>query len=116
MTKYEEANIEFNHVRISDMIKQLQAVQEQYGDIIVSVTDDCGFACYDLKANVIDIDDWFRALQIDNCQKAANAVKEKYENVWQHYFDHKAAAEQQQKRSEYRSDNDAWMYTINAMF
>ena len=60
--------------------------------------------------------DWFRALQIDNCQKAAIAVKEKYENVWQHYFDHKAAAEQQQKRSEYRSDNDAWMYTINAMF
>ena len=29
MTKYEEVNIEFNHVRISDMIKQLQAVQEQ---------------------------------------------------------------------------------------
>lgn len=60
--------------------------------------------------------DWFRALQIDNCQKAANAVKEKYENVWQPYFVHKAEAEQQQKRSEYRSDNDAWMYTFNAMF
>lgn len=57
MTKYEEANIEFNHVRISDMIKQLQAVQEQYGDIIVSVIDDCGFACFDLKANVIDINE-----------------------------------------------------------
>ena len=55
MTKPEEANIEFNHVRISDMIKQLQAVQEQYGDIIVSVVDDCGFACYDLKANVMRV-------------------------------------------------------------
>lgn len=60
--------------------------------------------------------DWFRALQIDNCQKAANAVKQKYENVWQTYFEHKAEAEQQHKRHERRSDNDAWMYTFNAMF
>lgn len=63
--------------------------------------------------------DWFRALQIDNCQKAANAVKQKYENVWQPYFEHKAEAEaeQQHKRSEQRrSDNDAWLYTFNAMF
>lgn len=61
--------------------------------------------------------DWFRALQIDNCQKAANAVKQKYENVWQPYFEHKAEAEQQHKRSEQRrSGNDAWLYTFNAMF
>lgn len=57
MTKYEEADIEFNHVRISDMIKQLQVVQEQYGDIVVSVVDDCGFSCYDLRVDVIDINE-----------------------------------------------------------
>lgn len=68
MTKYEEANIDFKHVRISDMIKQLQAVQEQYGDIVVSVVDDCGFACYDLKANVIDIDECGRELFGDDRQ------------------------------------------------
>lgn len=70
MTKYEEANIEFSHVRISDMIKQLQAVQEQYGDIVVSVVDDCGFVCYDLKANIIDIDDCGRELFGDDRQRA----------------------------------------------
>lgn len=60
--------------------------------------------------------DWFRALQIDNCQKAANAVKQKYENIWQSYFELKAEAEQQHKRHKRRSDNDVWLYTFNAMF
>lgn len=50
------------------MIKQLQAVQEQYGDIVVSVVDDCGFACYDLKANVIDIGECGRELFGDDRQ------------------------------------------------
>ena len=70
MTKYEEANIDFKHVRISDMIKQLQAVQEQYGDIIVSVIDDCGFACFDLKAYVMDINECGGELFGDDRQRA----------------------------------------------
>lgn len=54
---YGDVKVDFDHVRISEVIKRLQAVQEQYGDIIVGTYDDCGLTDFRTGMEIIDIDE-----------------------------------------------------------
>lgn len=54
---YGDVKVDFDHVRISEVIKRLQAVHEQYGDIIVGTYDDCGLTDFRTAMEVIDIDE-----------------------------------------------------------
>ena len=73
---YGVVKVDFDHVRISDVIKRLQAVQAQYGDIIVGTYDDCGLTEFRTGMEVIDIDEGGSEVQ-----KYTEDMKEKTDYV-----------------------------------
>ena len=74
--KLRRVKVDFDHVRISDVIKRLQAVQAQYGDIIVGTYDDCGLTEFRTGMEVIDIDEGGSEVQ-----KYTEDMKEKTDYV-----------------------------------